>query len=183
MLDPRQELGENALVEKPTIALFEQLGWQTADCFGEFDAGRSSLGRDSMGEVVLVQRLEAALQRLNPGVPSDALTLASEELTRDRSAMSLTAANREVYSLLKDGVKVAYRDVDGSEVAETVRVVDWNEPTNNDFFLASQFWATGEMYTRRADLVGFVNGLPWVLIELKAAHKALKTAFDRNLRD
>ncbi|MBM4431901.1 MAG: type I restriction endonuclease subunit R, partial [Chloroflexi bacterium] len=178
-----QDFSEDALVEKPAIALLEQLGWQTADCFGEFDSGRSTLGRDSKGEVVLVERLQAALLRLNPEAPPDAITLATEELTRDRSAMGLTAANREVYRLLRDGVKVCYLDPEGTEIAETIRVVDWDNPAHNDFLLASQFWVAGEMYTRRADLVGFVNGLPWVLVELKAVHKALKTAFDHNLRD
>ena len=176
--------GEQAAVEEPAIALLRQVGWDSADCFGEFDSGRSTLGRDSMGEVVLVQRLRPALEKLNSNATAEAIQLAIEELSRDRSAMSLTAANREVYHLLKDGVKVAYRRAeDGAEAAETLRVVDWDDPPNNDWFLASQFWVTGDMYTRRADLVGFVNGLPWVLIELKAAHKALKTAFDDNLRD
>ena len=64
-----------------------------------------------------------------------------------------------------------------------VRVIDWDEPANNDFLLCSQFWVTGEMHTRRADLVGFVNGLPLVFIELKAAHRRLETAFTGNLRD
>nr|QNO45934.1 hypothetical protein DMJHIOCL_00013 [Methanosarcinales archaeon ANME-2c ERB4] len=54
---------------------------------------------------------------------------------------------------------------------------------NNDFFLASQFWVTGEMYKRRADLVGFVNGIPFLFIELKAPHKRLETAYTDNLTD
>jgi type I restriction enzyme R subunit len=62
-------------------------------------------------------------------------------------------------------------------------VVDWDDPAHNDFLLCSQFWVTGEMHTRRADLVGFVNGLPLLFIELKAAHRRLETAFTGNLRD
>ncbi|MBM4456545.1 MAG: type I restriction endonuclease subunit R, partial [Chloroflexi bacterium] len=65
----------------------------------------------------------------------------------------------------------------------TVRVIDWDHPDRNDFFLASQFWISGEIYKRRADLVGFVNGLPLVFIELKASHKRLENAFRDNLRD
>jgi hypothetical protein len=64
-----------------------------------------------------------------------------------------------------------------------VRVIDWNEPSNNDFFLASQFWVSCEMYKRRADLVGFVNGLPLIFIELKASHKRMEHAYRDNLRD
>ena len=64
-----------------------------------------------------------------------------------------------------------------------MRVIDWDEPANNDFLLCSQFRLTGEMHTRRADLVGFVNGLSLVLIELKAVHRRLQTAYNDNLRD
>lgn len=64
-----------------------------------------------------------------------------------------------------------------------MQIIDWNEPQRNDFFLASQLWVSGEMYRRRADLVGFVNGLPLLFIELKASHRKLKEAFDKNLRD
>ena len=71
----------------------------------------------------------------------------------------------------------------GDEETFTVRVIDWDHPDRNDFFLASQFWITGEIYKRRADLVGFVNGLPLVFVELKASHKRLEHAYRDNLRD
>ena len=95
--------------------------------------------------------------------------------------MSLAAANQEVYRLLKDGIKVSFRLPGKEEVTETVKLIDWDNPDNNDFFLASQFWIGGDMYKCRADLVGFVNGIPLLFIELKASHKALKTAYDENL--
>lgn len=176
---------ENALCEQPSIDLFAELEWQTANCFREFDHGLSSLGRSSKGEVVLVSKLRAALEKLNPDLPREAIGLAIDEITRDRSLMSLANANRDVYRLLKDGVKVSFRGgEDGDEeVVETVRVIDWQEPTNNDFFLASQFWIAGEMHVRRPDLIGFVNGLPLVFIELKAPERSVKDAYDDNLRD
>jgi len=182
---PSSDYSESALVEQPAIELFSELGWETADCFHEFDTGRSALGRETPGEVVLTPRLRAALEKLNPGLPAEAMGLAIEELTRDRSVMSMTAANREVYQLLKDGVKVNIPSGEQGydEKTEVVRVIDWKEPWNNDFFLASQFWVTGEMYKRRADLVGFVNGIPLVLVELKAAHKQIEKAFNKNLKD
>ena len=97
--------------------------------------------------------------------------------------MSPVNANREVFGLIRDGVKVSFRNKTGEMVVENLRVIDWNTPANNDFFLASQFWITGDLYKRRADLVSFVNGLPLVFIELKASHKDLKRAFEDNLRD
>jgi type I restriction enzyme R subunit len=66
---------------------------------------------------------------------------------------------------------------------KTVRIIDWNHPENNEYFLAQQLWISGEIYNRRADLVGFVNGLPLVFVELKASHKRLENAFNNNPRD
>src|SRR3990172_739300 len=182
---------EDAL-EQATLDLFTKLGWQTVRCFDEVfgptpaSPGRPNLGREHSGEVVLLARLRAALRKLNPALPEEAIEKAVEELTRDRSLTSLAEANRQVYHLLKDGVKVTLRANDGEngdERVETVRVMDWNAPEENDFLIASQFWVTGDMYKRRADLVGFVNGLPLLLVELKAAHRNLKDAYTDNLRD
>jgi type I restriction enzyme R subunit len=175
---------EDALVERPAIALLAKLGWETVNAYGEFDYGASTLGRETKAEVILTARLRPALLRLNQDAPPEAIDQAIEELTRDRSRMSLVAANREIYHLLKNGVRVPVPDPEGNgETVVVVRVVDWDNPVNNDFLLCSQFWVTGEMYTRRADLVGFVNGLPLLFIELKAAHRRLETAFTGNLRD
>jgi type I restriction enzyme R subunit len=175
---------EDALVEQPAIALLAKLGWETFDAYSEFDHGPSHLGRETKAEVILKTRLREALLRLNPDVSMEAVHQAIEELTRDRSRMSAVAANREIYHLLKNGVRVPVPDPEGDgETVEVVQIIDWDDPANNDFLLCSQFWVTGEMHTRRADLVGFVNGLPLVFIELKAAHRRLETAFTGNLRD
>lgn len=175
---------EDSLVEQPAIALLGELGWETIDTYNEFDYGASPLGRETKAEVVLTSRLCPALKRLNPDAPDEAIDQAVEELTRDRSRMSLAAANREIYHLLKNGVRTRVDDLEGKgEKVELVRIVDWDGPPNNDFLLCSQFWVTGEMHTRRADLVGFVNGLPLVFIELKATHRRLETAYTGNLSD
>ena len=100
------DYSEDALIEQPAVELFGKLRWDTANCFHDFDHGASPLGRDSKGDVVLVPRLRAALKILNPKLPTEAINLAIEELTRGRSTMSAAAANREIYRLLKDGVKV-----------------------------------------------------------------------------
>ncbi len=98
--------------------------------------------------------------------------------------MSAPVANQEVYQLIKHGIKVSVTDPEtGGEQVEHVSIVDWEKPSNNDFLLCSQLWVTGEMHTRRTDLVGFVNGLPLVLIELKASHRRLETAYHANIRD
>ncbi|MDJ0535611.1 MAG: type I restriction endonuclease [Xenococcaceae cyanobacterium MO_207.B15] len=148
---------EDAL-ELRTIELFEEIEWEdTANCYDEKVGENSTLGRSSRKEVVLVSQLRKVLTRLNPDLSATAIDLAIEELTRSRSTLSLENSNREIYQLLKGGVKVTFQDANDEEILETVKVIDWNNPSNNDFFLASQFWISGEIYTRRTDLLGFIN--------------------------
>lgn len=178
---------EDQLVEQPAIGLFAELGWSVvapptdSGVAGERpDAGL--LGRETTGEVILVSRLCAVLKKLNPVLPPEAIATAVDELTRDRSAMSLEAANREVYGLLKEGITVSVPDRErGGQRTERLRVVDWENPTNNEYLLVSQFSVTGALYTCRPDLVGFVNGLPMVIIELKKPGVPARQAFDENL--
>jgi len=173
---------EDQLVEQPAIGLFAELGWQTVSAMEETFGTTGTLLRETKGEVVLVSRLRAALVKLNPALPPEAITAAVDELTRDRSAMSLEAANREVYLLLKEGIKVSVPDKErGGQKTERLRVIDWERPANNDFLLVSQFSVTGALYTCRPDLVGFVNGLPLVVIELKKPGVPARVAFDENL--
>ena len=172
------DYSENTLIEQPAIALFDQLGYETSNCFNEqFGGSVPTLGRETTAEVILRPRLRPAMERLNPGAVSGVIDKSIDELARDRGAMSPAQANRDVYRLLKDGVKVTYQDEDGSEAVETVRVIDWDHPENNDFFLASQFWVSGDLYKRRCDLVGFVNGLPLLFVELKKSHGKVEHAY------
>lgn len=173
---------EDQLVEQPAIRLFAELCWQTVSAMEEKFGRDGTLGRETPGEVVLVARLRTALERLNPKLPAEAIVTAVDELTRERLAMGLAAANREVYALLKDGVQVSVPDRErGGQKTERVRVVDWENPAANDFLLVSQMTATGILYTCRPDLIGFVNGLPWVVIELKKPGMPARQAFDENL--
>ncbi len=173
---------EDQLVEQPAIGLFADLGWTTVSAMEETFGATGTLQRETKGDAVLVARLRAALERLNPALPSEAIATAIDDLTRDRSAMSLEAANRETYLLLKEGIKVSVPDREhGGQKTERLQVIDWEQPTNNDFLLVSQFSVTGALYTCRPDLVGFVNGLPLVVIELKKPGVPAYAAFAENL--
>lgn len=173
---------EDQLVEQPAIELFADLGWATVSAMEETFGPDGTLGRETKGDVVLLPRLRTALEKLNPALPAEAIATAIEELTRDRSAMLEVAANREVYLLLKDGVQVSIPDVElGGQKIERVAVIDWEHPAENDFLLVSQFSVTGTLYTCRPDLVGFVNGLPLIVIELKKPAVPVRAAFDENL--
>jgi type I restriction enzyme, R subunit len=100
---------EDHLVEQPAMQLFVELGWEVTepDETGLF-------GRQTKAEVVLEPRLRAAMERLNPMLPAKAISIAVDVLTRDRSAMSLAGANREIYELLKDGITVSVPETDHS---------------------------------------------------------------------
>jgi len=175
---------EEELVEKPAMEIFRQLGWTVQNCFNEFDnTGLSFLSRETKGDVVLISKLKPILKKINPDIPENAIDEAIKVLTQDHSVMSVVSANREVYDLLKNGVPVSFTNDNNEQIKERVRFIDWNNINNNDFFLASQFWVSGDMYTRRADLIGFVNGLPLIFIELKAIHKRLENAYKDNLID
>jgi type I restriction enzyme R subunit len=173
---------EDQLVEQPAIALLAELGWQSVSALEEILGPDGTLGRETKSEVVLSSRLKAALTRLNPDVPPEGIAAAIDQLIADRSAMSLVAGNREVYALLKEGVPVSVREPErGAQRTLRVRVIDWQTVANNDFLVVNQFSITGSLYTCRPDLVGFVNGLPLVVVELKKPGVPAKQAFDENL--
>jgi type I restriction enzyme, R subunit len=173
---------EGLLIEQPAIDLFGKLGWERLSAFYETFGPNGTLERETSGEVVLVWRLHRALKRLNPNLPPDTISAAVDQLTRDRSTMILAAANRDVYELLKNGVKVSMPDRErGGQKTERVRVIDWENPAANDFLLVSQMTLTGPLYTCRPDLIGFVNGLPLALMEFKKPGVPARAALEENI--
>ena len=180
-MSPR-DYSEDELVERPTLALLDSLGYEIADGYSE-TLGPEGLGRDDQSHVVLRHRLSPKLAELNPDLPAAAIESAIEELVLDRSALDATRASKAIHQLLRGGVKVSFTDEGGERTTETVRVVDWTTPTHNDFLAVRQFWVVGPLHTRRCDIVCFVNGIPLVLLELKASHKTAEQAYRKNLRD
>ncbi|WP_042776337.1 type I restriction endonuclease subunit R [Sinorhizobium fredii] len=174
---------EDGIVEKPALALLRELGWQHVDLHGEVPGPANPTGRTSFQQAFLPARLKAALRKLNPNLPVEALTQAEAEITRDRSAMLPDAANREVLSLIRNGVPVQVRRDDGKFDDLLVRVIDWVDIAANDFLVASQVWIDGVLHRRRPDTIGFVNGLPLLLAEWKGPACPLAEAYDNNLRD
>ena len=181
--DQAHDYGEDAAVEQPAIQLFADLGWETVNLYHEWAGGKSTEGRESEKQVVLEGRLRSALERLNPDLPSGAITQVIEEITLDRARMVPVNANHELWRLLREGVKVKVTTPRGGQDTKTARIIDWRNLEANDFLLASQFWVKGEMHRRRPDLIGFVNGIPLVLVELKKPSAPLKSAYDDNLTD
>ena len=180
----RRDYSEDRLVQEPAASYFEEiLGWRSVYAFDSETYGHDSLlGRRDRSEVVLVRELKTALHRLNPTLPETALIAAMDVLLDADPAKSMMQHNEAKWKLLRDGVPVKVKSVDG-ERDERVRVIDFDHPENNDFLAVRELWVKGASWDRRCDIVGFVNGLPLVFIELKRHDKGLKAAFDDNYRD
>jgi type I site-specific restriction-modification system R (restriction) subunit len=156
-----------SVVEDAALAWLEGLGWSIKDG-PEIAPGELAAERSDYGQVVLTERLRQALARLNPGLPPEALDDAFRRLTRSEGA-TLEARNRALHRMLVDGVTVEYRRLDGSIAGAQARVIDFDDPENDDWLAVNQFTVTEDKHTRRPDIVVFVNGLPLVLLELKNA--------------
>lgn len=156
-----------SLVEEAALGWLESMGWQLAHG-PSIAPGTPDAERADYGEVLLAQRLRNALKRLNPSLPAGALTDAYRKLTQPEGA-DLLARNRAIHRLLVNGVTVEYRDVSGRIRGAQARVIDFDDPTQNDWLAVNQFTVVENKHNRRADIALFVNGLPLALIELKNA--------------
>ena len=176
---------EDTLVQQTTAEYLESvLGWDSVYAYNNETFGPDgTLGRDSDHDVVLVRLLREKLVELNPELPADAYDDAVRQIVVIVASQTLLATNREKYDLIKDGVQVTFRNADDERVRQRLRVFDFAEPENNHFLCVRELWVRGDLYRRRADIVGFVNGLPLLFIECKNIHKDLKTAFEKNYSD
>ena len=176
---------EDTLVQQTTAEYLEQqLDWKSIYAHNSENFGPESLlGRASDREVVLKRTLRGKLAELNPGFPDAAYEEAVRQITATVASQSLTATNREKYDLIRGGVEVAFRNDQAERVRERLRVFDFAEPSNNDFLYVRELWVRGDLYRRRVDIVGFINGLPLLFIECKNIHKDLRTAYEKNYSD
>jgi type I restriction enzyme R subunit len=180
---PPVGFSEDGVVEKPAIEVFKSLSWKYRNLYEENMGLEGDHGRDNRNEVILRKDFFAAIKELNPSAKDSSIDQAFEEVSRDRSVLNPVNANKEVYDLLKTGFKAKFENDDGDEEIEEITLVDWENPERNQFLVTAQIWISGEMHVRRPDLVGFVNGIPLVLCELKAPNHNVKEGYDDNLRD
>ena len=164
-----------AEVEQVALDWLGELGWQVAHG-PDIAPDTPNAERHDYGQVVLERRLRGAVAELNPALPASALEDAFRKLIRPEGS-TLEARNRAFHRMLVDGVTVEYRssrEQIGAIRGAQVRVIDFDNPANNDFLAVNQFTVTENLSasqagrnTRRPDVVLFVNGLPLGIIELK----------------
>lgn len=181
------EYSEDHLIEQTAIDLFlNKLGWDTLLAYNKEGFGEgSSLGRLNKKEVILKKIFFEKIKELNPNLPAQAYQQAYEKLTEESITKSIAELNFEKYQLLRNGIPVDFINEKGEQVKnKTLKVFDFNHADNNNFLAVQQLWIQGKSNReRRPDIIGFVNGIPLLFIELKAAHRKLENAYNDNFTD
>lgn len=170
-------------IEQELVQKLQHLhGFDALDCYtADAEDLNDGSNRANKRDVILVDRVREAAIRLNPDIPVTAIEDALDKLLDRRQAMTLIAANREIYGLLRDGIPVEFDDAQGVRQQELVRLLDFNVPDNNRYLAVTQLWIKGERGFRRPDVLLYVNGIPLVFIELKNSNVKLRNAYDDNL--
>ena len=180
------DYSEDNLIEQTTMNLLAGLGWETANVFQNESFGASgTIGRDNQEQVILKHHFIKAIKKLNPNLPEEVYTQAYEQISKSEASKTLADINQEKYKLLKRGIPVTYKNQKGELIKEKkIQVLNFNQPQDNHFLAVQQLWVKGVSgRKRRPDIVGFVNGLPLVFVELKAHHISIKSAYEKNLTD
>lgn len=139
-------------------------------------------GRATKKECVLPGVLKDSLVRLNPNIPVNIIEDIVQNLRRDFTGTDMVATNYDLYKKLRHGIKVNIRR-NGKNDFDIVKLVDFDNADNNNFTAVSQMWVHGNVYWRRPDVLIFVNGLPFVFIELKKSDVKIQEAYNKNLQD
>jgi len=178
------EYSEDGLVEAATEEVLTKLGWKVIYAWKNETFGEDGLlGRENKSEVILTRHLLTALRQFNQGLPNTAYEHAIQKIIELSADKTTARINQEKHSLLTQGIKVSYQNEKNELIEKRLRVFDFDNPLNNEFIAVRQLEVHGEMYQRRPDIIGFVNGIPLVFMELKAHHTDLVHAYEDNLTD
>lgn len=152
-------------VEEAGLAFLEELGYATL-YGGDIAPDGATPERTSYADVILVGRLKAALERLNPNLPDSA----REDVLRivlQTETPSLVEENRRLHKLITEGVAVSYLDTTGAMRSDIAQLIDFSPTDTNDWLAVNQFTVIEGTQNRRPDIVIFINGLPLAVVELK----------------
>lgn len=179
------DYSENILVQESTGNLLrDQLGWDVQFAYNTEILGENgTFGRKSYKEILLFRYFRKALKRLNPWINDEQIKQAQDVLTNRMSTSSLLQINEEKYSMLRDGIPITIKKHNGQTETKKVSVIDFQNLDNNDFLAIKELKIYGDLYRRRTDIVGFVNGIPLLFIELKKHTVDVQNAYDNNYTD
>ena len=179
------DYSENILVQESAgHLLHDELGWDVAFAYNTEVLGENgTFGRKSYHEILLVRYFCEALKRLNPWITDGQISEAQKLLENRLSTASLLQVNEEKYFLIRDGIPVTVKKPNGQTEIKKAAVIDFQNPDNNYFLAIKELKIHGDLYRRRTDIVGFVNGIPLLFIELKKNTVDVQDAYVNNYTD
>ena len=148
-------------IEKAIIKVFkDKLNYRHINCYtSDPENLNDGSHRKNKTEVVLEKILFDKLKKFNPDIQEDKLQEVVDNIKLSRASMSKVSANKEVYKILKDGIRVLVKNSKGKEEAKWVKVIDYKHKMDNDFLVVSQLWIKGAIRYRRPDLLLYINGI------------------------
>ena len=179
------DYSEDQLIQRSTAEFMEkELGWKSIYAFDQETLGKDgTLGRATYHEVLLTRHFCKALKTLNPWLTEKQLQEAVERMAERMSSQTLMQINEQKYQYIRDGVPVTRIKPNGETEEARAKVIDFNAPDKNEFLCVRELWVHGALYRRRVDIVGFVNGIPLLFMELKNHDVEVVDAFNMNYRD
>ena len=179
------EYSENILVQNSAgKVLKDKLDWEVVFAYNTEVLGENgTLGRKSYKEIVLTRYLRQALFDNNDWMTEEYANSAVKTLCAYTASATLMQINEEKYSMLRDGIPVQVKKPDGTFESRNAAVFNFAEPDKNHFLAVQELKIHGELYRRRTDIVGFVNGIPLLFVELKKQNVDVKNAYDCNYTD
>ena len=179
------DYSEEKLVQDSACDVLQnKLGWKVAYAYNSEQLGvDGTFGRTSYKEVLLTREIRKVLKRLNPWINEQQIIEAITKLTRRISTASLIQINEEKYNYLRDGIPVTVKRPDGRTEIKKAAIIDFSNAQNNEFLAVKELIVRGDLYNRRADIVGFVNGIPLLFIEAKRPDIDVRNAFEDNYKD
>lgn len=179
------DYSENILVQESAGHLLKQeFGWQVEFAYNTEVLGENgTFGRKSYKDILLVRYFQKALRLLNPWITDAQVDEAQKKFERHVSTASLIQINEEKYGLIRDGIPVTVKKSGGQTEEKKALVIDFNNPDNNHFLAIKELKIHGDLYRRRTDIVGFLNGIPLLFIELKKNTVDVQDAYTNNYTD
>lgn len=179
------DYSENILVQESAGNLLrDELGWDVQFAYNKEVLGKNgTFGRKSYKEILLKRYFNAALKKFNPWINDEQILEAQRILENRLSTSSLLQINEEKYFLIRDGIKVTVKKPNGETEKQTAALIDFKNPQNNYFLAVKELKIHGDLYRRRTDIVGFVNGIPLLFVELKKTTVDVQNAYEDNYTD
>ena len=179
------EYSENVLVQNSAGQLLQDdLGWEVVYAYNQEVLGEDgTLGRKSYKEILLTRYLRQAMLELNDWLTEELCDTAVKTLIAYTTADTLMQTNQKKYAMLRDGVPVAFKKPNGETDDRLVKVFNFDQPEQNHFLAVKEMKIHGDLYRRRTDIVGFVNGIPLLFIELKKQNVDVQDAYTCNYTD